>query len=65
LRVVEAHYILLNWPIWYILAWDHLRLSPRVFRIDRIKNARIIDDNFQLRQKHIFTNIYIPLDQTI
>ena len=65
IRLVEAHYILLNWPIWYILAWDHLRLSPRVFRIDRIKHARIIDDNFQLRQKHIFTNIFIPLDQTI
>jgi predicted DNA-binding transcriptional regulator YafY len=65
LRVIETHYILLNWPIWYILAWDHLRLSPRVFRIDRIKNARIVDGSFQLRQKDIFTNIYIPLDQTI
>jgi len=65
LRVIEAQYILLNWPIWYIIAWDHLRLSSRVFRIDRIKNARIVDSSFQLRQKHMFTDNYTPFYQTI
>jgi len=65
LRVIEVQYILLNWPIWYIIAWDHLRLSSRVFRIDRIKKARIIDSRFKLRQKHLFTDIYTPFYQTI
>ncbi len=65
LRVIEAQYILLNWPVWYILAWDHLRLSSRVFRIDRIKKARIIDGSFQLRPKHMFTGIYTPIYPTI
>lgn len=65
LRVIEAQYILLNWPIWYILAWDHLRSSSRVFRIDRIKSARIIDSSFQLRKKHLFTDIYMPFYQSI
>lgn len=65
LRVIEAHYILLNWPIWYIVAWDHLRLSCRVFRIDRIKNARIVNSNFKLRQKQIFASTYTPYYQTI
>jgi predicted DNA-binding transcriptional regulator YafY len=65
LRVIEVQYILLNWPIWYIIAWDHLRLSSRVFRIDRIKNARIVDGSFQLRPKHVFTDIYKPFYQTI
>ncbi len=65
LRVIEAQFILLNWPIWYIIAWDHLRSSSRVFRIDRIKNARIVDYNFQLRQKRLFTDIYAPFYQTI
>ncbi|MBL4572107.1 MAG: WYL domain-containing protein, partial [Gammaproteobacteria bacterium] len=64
-RVIEAQYILLNWPIWYILAWDHLRSSSRVFRIDRIKNTRIVDGSFQLRQKQLFTDIYTPFYQTI
>ena len=65
LRVIEAQYILLNWPICYIIAWDHLRLSSRVFRIDRIRNAHIVDGSFQLRPKHMFTNIYAPYYQTI
>lgn len=65
LRVIEAQYILLNWPIWYILAWDHLRTSSRVFRIDRIKNARIVEDSFQLRPKKMFTDIFTPFYQTI
>lgn len=64
-RVIEAQYILLNWPIWYIIAWDHLRSSSRVFRIDRIRKARIVDDGFQLRPKHRFTNIYAPFYKTI
>jgi len=64
-RVIEAQYILLNWPVWYILAWDHLRSSPRVFRIDRVKSARIVSDSFQLRQKDLFSNVYVPLEQSI
>lgn len=65
LRIIEAQYILLNWPIWYIIAWDHLRQSSRVFRIDRIKNTRIVDGSFQLRKKDTFTSIYTPFYQTI
>ncbi|MCD7058497.1 helix-turn-helix transcriptional regulator [Pelagibacterium xiamenense] len=65
LRVIEAQYILLNWPIWYIVAWDHLRGSSRVFRIDRIKTARILEAGFQLRPKHAFTDRYAPFYRTI
>lgn len=64
-RVIEAQYILLNWPIWYIIAWDHLRASSRVFRIDRIQKARLVDGSFQLRQKHEFTDMYTPFYQSI
>ena len=64
-RVIEAQFILLNWPIWYIIAWDHLRLSSRVFRIDRIKKARIVDSSFELRSKHLFTDIFTPFYQAI
>lgn len=65
LRVIEVQYILLNWPIWYILAWDHLRASSRVFRIDRIKKTHVVDDTFLLRPKHVFTDIYTPFYQAI
>ena len=64
-RVIEAQFILLNWPVWYIIAWDHLRGSSRVFRIDRIKSARLVDGTFKLRPKDVFTNLYRPFYQTI
>jgi len=64
-RVIEAQYILLNWPIWYILAWDHLRLAVRVFRIDRIKAARVIDKHFIVRNEEFFTEVYRSFYQTI
>ncbi len=64
-RVIEAQYILLNWPIWYIIAWDHLRSTSRVFRIDRIKGARIVEGSFQLRPKQAFTDHYTQFYQPI
>ncbi|WP_067215688.1 helix-turn-helix transcriptional regulator [Marinomonas gallaica] len=64
-RVIEAQYILLNWPIWYITAWDHLRESPRMFRIDRIKSARIVNGYFQLKPIEVFIGIYTPYYKSI
>jgi predicted DNA-binding transcriptional regulator YafY len=65
IRVIEAQYILLVWPIWYILAWDHLRTSTRVFRIDRIRKTRVTGDAFKLRPKHLYVDQYTPFFQTI
>ena len=64
-RVIEAHYILLVWPIWYILAWDHLRDAPRVFRTDRVRTTRQSDNSFKLRPKDLYVDQYTPLMQSI
>jgi predicted DNA-binding transcriptional regulator YafY len=64
-RVIEAQYILLNWPIWYITAWDHLRSSSRMFRIDRIQNARLVRGHFQLKPIEVFIGSYTPYYQSI
>ncbi|MCZ2721899.1 WYL domain-containing protein [Marinomonas sp. 15G1-11] len=64
-RVIEAQYILLNWPIWYITAWDHLRSSSRMFRIDRIQNARPVRGHFKLKPIEVFIGIYTPFYQSI
>jgi predicted DNA-binding transcriptional regulator YafY len=48
-RVVEPHYLLLAWPAWYLLVWDHLRDAIRTLRLDRIESARLTDCTFQLR----------------
>lgn len=64
-RVIEAQYILLNWPIWYITAWDHLRSSSRMFRIDRIKSARIMGSHFHLKPIEVFIGVYTPFYKSI
>ena len=49
-RSVEPHHLFLHYPVWYLLAWDHLRNDVRHFRLDRIRHARIIDESFNLRE---------------
>lgn len=64
-RIIEAHYIMLNWPIWYIIAWDHLRGESRVFRIDRIISASVTNTDFMLRPELIAKDTYAPFFKTI
>jgi predicted DNA-binding transcriptional regulator YafY len=64
-RMIEAHYIMLSWPIWYIVAWDHLRSSSRVFRIDRIISASVTDTDFTLRPDLIANDSYEPFFKAI
>jgi predicted DNA-binding transcriptional regulator YafY len=48
-RVVEPHYLLLSWPAWYLLVWDHLRGAVRMLRVDRIEAASVQAATFQVR----------------
>ncbi len=48
-RAVEPHYMYLNYPVWYVLAWDHLRSTVRTFRSDRIEQAQASATPFRLR----------------
>ena len=36
-RRVEPHALLIDWPAWYVLGFDHLRQQCRVFRVDRFE----------------------------
>lgn len=47
-REIEPHYLVLNYPVWYVLAFDRLRDAPRVFRCDRVQSARLTDTPFQV-----------------
>jgi len=38
-RRVEPHALLITWPAWYLLGFDHLRDEPRTFRFDRFQNV--------------------------
>lgn len=48
-RIIQPHYLLLSYPIWYVLAWDHLRGNVRTFRCDRIVRITALETEFNLR----------------
>ena len=48
-RDIEPQYLLLNYPVWYVLAHDRLRSDLRTFRCDRLKAVRLLEDKFELR----------------
>ncbi|WP_368186596.1 helix-turn-helix transcriptional regulator [Aestuariibius sp. HNIBRBA575] len=56
-RHIEPHYLLLNYPVWYVLAVDHLRCDLRTFRCDRILSAMATEDRFQLHPKQAFVQL--------
>jgi predicted DNA-binding transcriptional regulator YafY len=48
-REIEPHYLLLNYPIWYVLAYDFMRDSLRTFRCDRLISVEPLGNRFELR----------------
>lgn len=53
-RQIEPHYLLLKYPVWYVVAFDHLRNGPRTFRCDRIQTALKTGTQFTLLPKDAF-----------
>jgi predicted DNA-binding transcriptional regulator YafY len=53
-RRVEPHALLINWPAWYLLGFDHLRDGPRTFRFDRFRNVEVeANSGFRARPREI------------
>jgi predicted DNA-binding transcriptional regulator YafY len=48
-RHIEPQYLLLNYPVWYVLAYDSGRQAIRTFRCDRLLAVQPLDDHFKLR----------------
>ncbi|MBY8974461.1 WYL domain-containing protein [Rhodobacteraceae bacterium NNCM2] len=63
-RTIAPHYLLLKFPIWYVVAFDHLRGAPRIFRCDRILRASKTDTAFALLPKAVFTSREAPIFPT-
>lgn len=56
-RRVEPHAILLNWPAWYLIGFDHLREGVRTFRLDRFESVREEPEGFRPRPRAILAEI--------
>lgn len=50
-RRLEPHALLINWPAWYLMAFDHLRGAPRMFRFDRFHAVDVEDQTFRPRPR--------------
>ena len=65
-RLIEIHFLFLNWPIWYLICFDHLRNEPRTFRIDRIQIANISGEKFESKKINFFhlnlRNVHLAYD---
>jgi predicted DNA-binding transcriptional regulator YafY len=48
-RRLEPHALVINWPAWYLMAYDHLRGEPRTFRLDRFVSVEIEPETFRPR----------------
>ncbi|WP_209001747.1 helix-turn-helix transcriptional regulator [Stappia albiluteola] len=57
-RQVEPHYLLLSYPVWYLVAWDHERKAVRSFRLDRMHNGDILSEEFKLRPFEYFAEVF-------
>lgn len=57
-RQVDPNFLLLNWPVWYLLGWDYLRNDVRVFRLDRIQEIQVEDKTIVRRSNTLFLNAY-------
>ena len=44
MRRVEPHGLLVETPVWYMLARDVDKSEPRMFRMDRVARPRVLGD---------------------
>lgn len=56
-RTIEPHGIFVNFPAWYLIAYDDLRRAPRTFRLDRINGAAILDVRFRPKAQELFQDL--------
>jgi predicted DNA-binding transcriptional regulator YafY len=57
-RNVEPHGLLVQLPVWYILAWDVCKQEPRMFRMDRISKPRLLKEtHFSPRAEVIWAQL--------
>lgn len=50
-RRLEPHALVINWPAWYVLAYDLSRAEPRTFRLDRFVAVEIEPQTFRPRAR--------------
>jgi predicted DNA-binding transcriptional regulator YafY len=50
-RLLEPHAIVINWPAWYLMAFDRTREDMRTFRFDRFVSIERLSERFRPRPR--------------
>ncbi|MEO0913598.1 MAG: WYL domain-containing protein [Pseudomonadota bacterium] len=58
IRHGEPHYLMLNYPVWYLVCWDLDRAAIRSFRLDRMHSADISEVAFTPRRAEDFAEAF-------
>ncbi len=48
-RILEPHALVINWPAWYLVAFDLSRGASRTLRMDRFRRVHALPDTFRSR----------------
>ncbi|MEP0943116.1 MAG: WYL domain-containing protein [Rhizobiaceae bacterium] len=64
-RQIEPHYLVLKYPVWYVVAQDGLSKGPRTFRCDRIQSAAKTTEHFNLQPIETFNASLVGEDLSI
>ena len=56
-RRLEPHALVINWPAWYLVAFDHLRGESRTFRLDRFIAVAAEDERFRARPREVMRDL--------
>lgn len=56
-RRVEPHGLLVRAPVWYVIAWDIEKDSPRLFRMDRARRPAVTELRFGPRPIELVTGV--------
>lgn len=64
-RRLEPHALLVTWPAWYLLAYDHLREAARAFRLDRFVRVEREPETFRPDAHAIAQTLLTPSGLTL
>lgn len=59
-RVVEPHQVYNAAGQWYVAAWCHAATADRIFRVDRMRSATVLEETFERRADRPSPGVFSP-----
>jgi predicted DNA-binding transcriptional regulator YafY len=61
-RQLEPHALVINWPAWYLMVFDHSRAAPRTLRMDRFRTVQVLAEAFHPRPVDMMRDLMGAVD---